>query len=413
MADLENNINPTLDSNVANQDMVQINDLNANLWEQNQLNQSVFEQPEIQESQQIIATENDQITPNMQTNSDLNSIPVETTNNENVLWQSEEATISTAQEQEIPAQLNNPLTEQTSQEEEMNSEDSQKSKLAQKEKLLQLIKTHESKAKTKWFATWILSGVVLCAWILTLSCIFAKDQIVNLLNWDNGNPALSASVVDLSDNIIENEIHENEDDITYEDETAYENEDGLNNYEDMDYEDVNNYENYETDIPEYNEDLNEYSEDNEEISNYEAINEENEYSEDTEKNLDENSDNIIPENNEDNSYEDNLSSEEITVPEYDNISEEEDTNIEYEVSEDESPKINNWYNITHVNSIEEANWVLPSHCSDLTCYGEDKEFTPCTTFKLNEKLEENSNRIGNNWVCRYKDASELVLVEIK
>lgn len=26
------------------------------------------------------------------------------------------------------------------------------------------------------------------------------------------------------------------------------------------------------------------------------------------------------------------------------------------------------YTITHVNSEEEANWVLPSHCSDLTCY---------------------------------------------
>jgi len=69
------------------------------------------------------------------------------------------------------------------------------------------------------------------------------------------------------------------------------------------------------------------------------------------------------------------------------------------------------YNITHVDSEENANWVLPAHCSDLTCYGEDKEFNPCTTFRLSENLDENANRIGNNWTCRYKDASELVYVE--
>jgi hypothetical protein len=54
------------------------------------------------------------------------------------------------------------------------------------------------------------------------------------------------------------------------------------------------------------------------------------------------------------------------------------------------------YSIIHVNSEEEANWVMPAHCSDLTCYGTDKEFTPCTTFRLSENLDENANRIGNN-----------------
>ncbi len=70
-----------------------------------------------------------------------------------------------------------------------------------------------------------------------------------------------------------------------------------------------------------------------------------------------------------------------------------------------------WYNIKRVLSEQEANWVLPAHCSDLTCYGEDKEFAPCTTFRLSENLDENANRIGKNWVCKYKNPSELVYVE--
>ena len=71
------------------------------------------------------------------------------------------------------------------------------------------------------------------------------------------------------------------------------------------------------------------------------------------------------------------------------------------------------YTITPVLSEELANWVMPAHCSDLTCYGEDKEFTPCTSFRLSKNLDENTNRIGKNGVCRYKDASELVFVEFE
>ena len=76
------------------------------------------------------------------------------------------------------------------------------------------------------------------------------------------------------------------------------------------------------------------------------------------------------------------------------ISSEESDNFESDENLDEETK--ELYNITHVDSEAEANWVLPSHCSDLTCYGEDKEFTPCTTFRLSENLDENANRIGNN-----------------
>ena len=69
------------------------------------------------------------------------------------------------------------------------------------------------------------------------------------------------------------------------------------------------------------------------------------------------------------------------------------------------------YTITHVSFEEEANWVLPSHCSDLTCYGEEEEFVACTSFKMIETLDENTPRVSSRWGCKYKDPSELVYVE--
>ena len=69
------------------------------------------------------------------------------------------------------------------------------------------------------------------------------------------------------------------------------------------------------------------------------------------------------------------------------------------------------YTITHVNSEEEANWVLPSHCSDLTCYWEDQEFVECTSFRMIETLDENTTRVSSRWWCKYKDPSELVYVQ--
>ena len=84
-----------------------------------------------------------------------------------------------------------------------------------------------------------------------------------------------------------------------------------------------------------------------------------------------------------------------------------------EEEEDNWEESDNWYTITHVDSEKDAIWVLPAHCDDLTCYGEDKEFSPCSTFKQDKNLNETARRIGNNWVCKYKDASELVYVKLK
>jgi hypothetical protein len=69
------------------------------------------------------------------------------------------------------------------------------------------------------------------------------------------------------------------------------------------------------------------------------------------------------------------------------------------------------YTITHVNSEEEANRVLPAHCSDLTCYWEDQEFVECTSFRMIETLDENTSRVSSRGGCKYKDPSELVYVQ--
>ena len=304
----------------------------------------------------------------------LNSTPVqEVVNNEVILWKFDNAIVNTIEDSNNPSNLDNSLLdhavilEKSPITEANEEEERQKNRLLQKEKLTQLIKTHESKSQKIWFAKWILSGVLLTIWVIAISFVFAKDQILDLLNisWES---SLTASVVDLTENSDESYSDDTLDDEFFED-----NNDTISNTEEFD--DFELEEDFNGNID------NEYPEviSSEESDNFES-----------DENLDEETNNEYIED---------------TLQEY---------TEEFEVSEsdenlDEETK--ELYNITHVDSEAEANWVLPSHCSDLTCYGEDKEFTPCTTFRLSENLDENANRIGNNWVCRYKDPSELVFVE--
>jgi len=304
----------------------------------------------------------------------LNSTPVqEVVNNEVILWKFDNAIVNTIEDSNNPSNLDNSLLdhavilEKSPITEANEEEERQKNRLLQKEKLTQLIKTHESKSQKIWFAKWILSGVLLTIWVIAISFVFAKDQILDLLNisWES---SLTASVVDLTENSDESYSDDTLDDEFFED-----NNDTISNTEEFD--DFELEEDFNGNID------NEYPEviSSEESDNFES-----------DENLDEETNNEYIED---------------TLQEY---------TEEFEVSEsdenlDEETK--ELYNITHVDSEAEANWVLPSHCSDLTCYGEDKEFTPCTTFRLSENLDENANRIGNNWVCRYKDSSELVFVE--
>lgn len=204
--------------------------------------------------------------------------------------------------------------------------------------------------------------------IAFVSFIFAKDQVIDMINMINEKtPWLSANVVEITDSQNE-EVGDNEENII-DNEIEDENIDNENEYNnDDEFEDNELEENYT---------------DEENIENVDEISDV-EYSD----------------------FED-----EENINEYDNSEDIESYSEDIEDNENVDESQSLWYSITRVNYEEDANWVLPSHCSDLTCYGDDKEFTPCTTFRLSESLDENANRIGKNWTCKYKDASELVYVE--
>ena len=253
--------------------------------------------------------------------------------------------------QEQPSINENPLAENPLAEKitDADSQNQEKNKISPKEKLAQLVKLHESKAQKSWFIKWILSGVALMIIVVSAWFIFAKDQILDLINKiDGNNQQLTANIVDITNSTNEEIISEDE---NINDEEKIKDEENIIDDEDLYLEDFIDEEFTDEDF--YDDEI------------------------------------IIDE-------EDNYLDEE-TMPE--------DEDIQIDSDDEQS------YTITHVESEEDANWVLPSHCSDLTCYGEDKEFTPCTTFRLAANLDENANRIGKNWACKYKDASELVYVE--
>ena len=94
----------------------------------------------------------------------------------------------------------------------------------------------------------------------------------------------------------------------------------------------------------------------------------------------------------------------------------EDAVIEEEVApedavvEEESAS-DKWYTFRHVNSPEEANWVLSPNCEDTLCGNDKDSIVLCNEFRLHESLSDDAKRTGNSWICRYKDVSELVFIE--
>ena len=289
----------------------------------------------------------------------VNEIPSEPANNE-PSFGSFENPINTDNE---VSPINTGIDTQVSQ---PNVENQQKTKSAQKEKLALLVKAHESKAQKKWFTIWFLSGILLTICIAVAGFVFAKDQILNLLN-DGNNNSSSIEINNPNDNyeIEDNEITDDEiiDDEITDDEII---DDEIIDDENITDEDIDNEAPVDENI------------DNENIDNETATDIENE--------------NINDENN--------------TNPEV--INDEIITDIDNtEILEDNTQ----WYTIIHVNTAEEANWVLPAHCSDLTCYGENDEFTACTKFREDPNLNSDSQRIWSSGACKYKDPSELVFVE--
>ena len=421
MEDLEKTIDPVLDG-AENANPNDTSDgFEINLWDSSPVNE---ENQDLSEVLSVDATDNTSVTPEESpTNEEITSVegtepqtnlpeeslttaPQEDTiestqekvvpnlsealssvsepepvNNEVVLWKFENEMITPKDTSDTPQSFDNSVIEHPavldqSPMAEVNAEEQQKAKLAQKAKLELLIKTHESKAQKKWLMTWVLSGVVVTAWVLVLAWVFAKDQVVDVLNTISGESTLSASVT----NLWESNTEQNYPDITVDEENS---EDIDNDAEELTGSEVDEF------VDEENvdsEDVEDTSSDDSEISDTSEV---DEY-------VDE--ENVDSEDVEDTSSDDSEISDTSEVDEY--VDEENvDENMNY------------GYSITHVSSEAEANWVMPAHCYDLSCYGEDKEFTPCTTFRLSENLDENSHRIGKNWICKYKDASELVYVE--
>ena len=94
-------------------------------------------------------------------------------------------------------------------------------------------------------------------------------------------------------------------------------------------------------------------------------------------------------------------------------------NMDEDLDSDESEDVEtNTTSISfkHVDNVEDANWVMSANCSNLHCGDLSEanlnELTLCTDFKQKDGMEDEALRIGNNWVCRYKDISELVYVEL-
>ena len=287
----------------------------------------------------------------------------------------------------------------------------QKARIEQQK--LAWLKEHESKAKKSWLATWILLGILITLLLFVAGVLFAKDYVLNTIDYiDSLLPTSSTNISNNNQNnypinpIIDNseiiedalswdieEIDINEEEDSNETDTSNLNLDRVNEIlsseDDIDSK-VEQLKNMVTQIIQENE------EPDEELTQYisQAI-----------MDLTINSEGY---QNEVNNTNENVN-EEVNNSESNEVVEEEVNNSESnEVVEE---KNNEPYTITHVNSEAEANWVLPSHCSDLTCYGEDQEFVECTSFRLIETLDEDTPRVSSRWWCKYKDVSELVYVK--
>lgn len=373
-------------------------------------------------------------------------------NNGIVLWKFENEMINTVQDQPLVSEENHGTLEQNvlgnsqiiweSPIINTNVQNQETDKSAQKEKLLTIIKAHESKAQKTWFAKWIASGILLTLWIIAVSFVFAKDQILDLLNnsFGTNNPWLSANVVDMNNNLAdedlndevisddENEINDpgiinDNDDLLDEDlynkDEENEDDDFDDNHEasQIDEEDDDEYEELDNEVKDLDDEDNKINEEDDKDDNKELA-DDNEKLTDEDKGLDTevkkiddenikiNNDKLLDKEVEDKvNNEDNVDSKATVNSPIENDLEDLDDDF---MDEDDEP-----YTIIHVNSEKDANWVLPAHCNDLTCYGEDKEFTPCAKFRKDETLDENAHRIWNNWTCRYRDISELVYVQLK
>ena len=223
MEDLEKTIDPVLDG-AENANPNDTSDgFEINLWDSSPVNE---ENQDLSEVLSVDATDNTSVTPEESpTNEEITSVedtepqtnlpeesltatPQEDTiestqekvvpnlsealssvsepepvNNEVVLWKFENEMITQKDTSDTPQSFDNSVIEHPavldqSPMAEVNAEEQQKAKLAQKAKLELLIKTHESKAQKKWLMTWVLSGVVVTAWVLVLAWVQIYEKVI-------------------------------------------------------------------------------------------------------------------------------------------------------------------------------------------------------------------------------------------
>ena len=322
----------------------------------------------------------------------------------------EERVTPSNQQTETPAQEQTINFEQEIANTSLDNHTSQEAIEAQRaraeQQKLAWLKEHETKASKSGFAKWILFMIILLLLGFVACSLFAKEQVINAMDYVQSLiPTNSLSFLKKNNSATENtnvqevdlrDLEESE----VVDEENNEEVDPIQEYYDKVDEIISSEDDQETKAELLNsiltEVMQESEEPNEELTQYisQAIMDLTINSE--EENVEEN-------------IEDQENSEEIDNSEdYNEVSEE---NSEEALEDTEVMEDDKGYTIRHVDSEEEANWVMPSHCTDLTCYGEDEEFVACTSFRMIETLDENTPRVSSRWGCKYKDASELVYVE--
>ena len=305
-----------------------------------------------------------------------------------------------------------------------NTNLTQDSQSSQKEKLAQLIKLREKKAKNIWFSRWILTWIIATLWLWVISIVFAKDQIINFINNSDNiieiKSWMTANITDL--------IEDSNEEFTNKEPTNEE----INPLDNEEITDENNEENYYENALIKEEYLRQINHITSIWDNKQAIDELNimlkeiQWSEHPDEELimliyttiDDIENSIA--SDETNS---DINSEVTKISTDTNDKEKEDTKISTEENNETNPSENditqkdeNTITFTHVDNIEDANWVMSPNCNALNCWDytqtDPENLILCNDFKLKPDMEDNSHRIWSSWVCRYKDPSELVYLNI-
>ena len=366
-------------------------------------------QPQLQETQPESSNTETATQVTEVASTETNVLNPEFTNNENNIQISEHA----FDKQIANTSLDNHQNIQTAQ------VTAEQRKAAIEQQKLAWLKQHESKAKKSGFTSWILSGILLMLLAFAACSVFAKDQILNAIDYLETLIPLNSSTTNNIQNTVVPEIdlpEIEETELVEEDTEEVDEIQAYYNKVDEIVSSENDSENKAEQLKNILAEVMEKEEPNEELTQYisQAI---DNLAMDTEEPQNEQNENTeYEENTEDNTWDSeyyNETVEENNENEFTEMWENTDSEISSdieptEIFEEENIKP---YTITHVNSEEEANWVLPAHCSDLTCYWEDQEFVECTSFRMIETLDENTSRVSSRWGCKYKDASELVYVQ--